>query len=107
MVIARNPERGVDLLILHRRLEHHPFGQLSDDAALNFLPRCLTHQVLVAASCLKTGAADTELLVGHQNVGRAFLQVDAQALRIAGEPEVPDGRPSPMQASAVMPFFSR
>ena len=28
-----------------------------------------------------------------------------EALRIDGEPEVPDCRPSPMQGSAVMPFL--
>src|SRR5262249_4818014 len=29
-----------------------------------------------------------------------------EALRIDGEPEVPDWRPSPMQGSDMMPFFS-
>ena len=32
---------------------------------------------------------------------------DFHARRVDGEPEVPDWRPSPMQARAVTPFFSK
>jgi hypothetical protein len=35
------------------------------------------------------------------------VAASGEAFRIEGEPEVPDWRPSPMQGSAVTPFFSR
>jgi hypothetical protein len=34
------------------------------------------------------------------------VAASGDAFRIDGEPEVPDWRPSPMQARAVTPFFS-
>lgn len=38
---------------------------------------------------------------------RSDAQAPGEALRIDGEPEVPDWRPSPMQASEWMPFLMR
>ena len=35
------------------------------------------------------------------------VAASGEALRIEGEPEVPDWRPSPMQGSAVTPFLMR
>jgi hypothetical protein len=79
----------------------------------------------VAALGLQLGAALRQFLVGDQDVGLALVEVDAhrspvlssarpppaaasgEALRIDGEPEVPDWRPSPMQGSERMPFLSR
>ena len=82
--------------------------------------------ILVAAGLRQRLAALRQLLVADQDVGGALVEVDAHhvagleqreaaarvaasgdALRIDGEPEVPDWRPSPMQGSDVMPFFRR
>ena len=57
MVVARHAEGRVDLLVLDRRLQHHAFGQLAHDVALDLLPRRLAHRVLVAACSFQRDAA--------------------------------------------------
>ena len=81
----------------------------------------LRSRVLESARRSQLGPPRRKLLVGHQHIGGSFAQVDTDsitgpqqcrfldaaasgdALRIDGDPEVPDCRPSPMQGSAVIP----
>jgi hypothetical protein len=123
VVVARDAEGFGDALVLDCRLQHHAVAKLADHAALDFLPGGLGRGELVAALGFQRLATLDDLGIGNQDVGPALLQVDAysvaaaqdaqvaaasgDALRIEGEAEVPDWRPSPMQASAVTPFLIR
>src|SRR5437762_3407019 len=70
VVITRNSKCSVDLLVLHSRLQHHPFRQLIHDATLNLLPRCLTRRIWIPAFCLQLGASLRKFLLRHQHVRR-------------------------------------
>ncbi len=82
-------------------------------------------RIAVAAIALQIRPTSFDLVLGHEDVGGSLAQVDAdrsperssarpppmaasgEALRMEGEPDVPDWRPSPMQGSEWMPLFSR
>ena len=108
MVVARDAILS-DALIFHRRFKHHALGQLVDHGALDFLPRRLACRILVAA-LEQCRPPPRQLRFRDQDVGSALAKIYAnaisgEALRIDGEPDVPDCRPSPMQGRAVMPFL--
>src|SRR3569832_2571817 len=86
MIVARHELLG-DALIFDRRLEHHAVGELVDHAALNLLPRRLVRRIGEAAALLQVGAALIELRVAQQNVGAAFLQINARAVAALEERE--------------------
>jgi hypothetical protein len=107
---------------IDRRLEHHAFGQLVDHAAWMSCQGVWLADSDSRPFLSRRGLAPT-LGLGDQNIGGALAQIDAHAvagleqrepaagrasgdaLRIEGEPDVPDWRPSPMQGSDVMPFL--
>lgn len=115
----RNP------LIFDSRLKNGAGFHLSDDTALDFLPRRLMLRIVIAAIGSQRRPARRKLFIGNQNVCRAAAKIDAnpvaglrsaspppaaasgEALRMDGLPDVPDWRPSPIQASEEMPFFRR
>ena len=111
-----------DPMIFDRRFEHHAVGELVDHAALDLLPRRLARRVAVAAAAFPAprGAArvrrrESECspvpLLRSMRTRSPVLSsaspppaaASGEALRIDGEPDVPDCRPSPMQGSEVMP----
>ena len=121
MTIARH-EFLRDPLILYRRLEHHACRELIDHRALNFLPGCLAWRIMIAAVLVSTrhaaaassaaGTSMSALPLFRSMRTRSPVRSKAspppsaasgEALRIDGEPEVPDWRPSPMQGSDVTP----
>ena len=109
-------------LIFHRRLEHHAVGELVDHAALDLLPRrlaardtCSRRRFSSAARRFASSAFEIRMsavpLLRSMRTRSPVLSsaspppaaASGEALRIDGEPEVPDCRPSPMQGSEVMP----
>src|SRR5579885_1213983 len=79
MVVPGNALLG-DMLIFHRRLEHHPVGKLIDHRSLNFLPRGLALRIMKAALPFEFGAALGELGARNQDVRGAFAQIDPHAV---------------------------
>src|SRR5262245_61358439 len=69
-----------DALVFDRRLEHHAFGELIDEVALDFLPRRLTVRIGVAAALLQRRAPLGKLGGRDQNIGSALVQIDAHAV---------------------------
>ena len=69
MVIARNALGLGDLLVFHRRLQHHAVREVVDDAALDLLPGRLVAGILVSAVALQGGAPLVALLPGNEDVG--------------------------------------
>lgn len=125
MVISRKPARMRDILIFDRVFQHGPGFHLADDSTLDFLPRRLAFRIFITANRFQRLAAFGQFLIGNQDIRRPAAKIDAhavaglengkpppaaasgEALRIDGEPDVPDWRPSPIQGSDVMPFFKR
>ncbi len=85
MVVARNPHRPCNLLVLDRRLQHHAFGELVDQVALDLLPRRLVLRDGEAAVAFQLGAALRQFLVVDENVRFALVEVDADAIAGADE----------------------
>src|SRR2546423_11701345 len=56
MVIARDALALGDLLVLHRRLQHHAVGELVDDPTLDLLPGSLVTGIVIAAVTLQVRA---------------------------------------------------
>src|SRR5215468_10077524 len=69
-----------DALVFDRRLEHHAFGELIDEVALDFLPRRLAVRIGVAATLLQRRAPLGELRGRDQDIGGALVQIDAYAV---------------------------
>ena len=80
MIIARHREGLGDALVLHGRLEHHAVGELIHHGALDFLPRRLALGKLEAAAVLQGKPALRKLGFRDQDVGRALVEVDADAV---------------------------
>ena len=79
MIVAGHALGAGDVLIFDGGLEHHAFGKLVNDAALDFLPRRLVGRILVTPSAGQGGAALSKFRVGNQDVGRALAKVNADA----------------------------
>ena len=110
MIIARDDFLR-DALILDGGLSTMPSASCPDDAALDFLPRRLARWVGVAAALLQRFAPRRQLLVGISMLAAPLRRsmrtrspvcrsarppptaASGEALRIEGEPDVPDWRP--------------
>src|SRR6266700_1356857 len=85
MIIPRDADGAGDVVISGRELHAGAGGLLTDRRAVELLPRGLVCGIGEAALGLQVGVA----------------------LRIDGEPDVPDWRPSPMQGREWMPRLIR
>ena len=122
VIVPRRAHGLGEALIIDRRLEHHAFVELGHHVALDLLPRRLALGIGEAAVLLQFGAPGGELAVARSGYWRACLArsmrtrspvrssarpppaaASGEALRIEGEPDVPDCRPSPMHGSACTP----
>ena len=119
VIVPRHAKGLRDLLIIHGGLQDHPFGQLIDHAALDFLPGCLACRTgisapgreLLAAAFISSGAIRMSALRLLRSMrtrspvrNRASpppAAASGDALRIDGVPDVPDCRPSPMHGSEI------
>src|SRR5438067_827409 len=77
VIVARNSAQLRDLLIFHRRLEHHAVGELIDHAALDLLPRRLALWIMVAAVLLQLRTPLGELALRDEDIRRALVEIDA------------------------------
>src|SRR5689334_429936 len=69
-----------DPLIFYRRSQDHAVGELSDHAALDFLPRRLAGWILIAAAFIQRRAARRQVRRRNQNIGAAFVEIDAHPI---------------------------
>src|SRR3954469_24473976 len=76
VVVTRHAARLRDLLIFHRRAQHHAVGQLVHHAALDFLPRRLALGETIAALLLQLRLAFGELRLRDQDIRGTFVQID-------------------------------
>src|SRR5262245_57345068 len=80
MTIAWHAALLRDALVFDRRLEHHAFGELIDEVALDFLPRRLAVRIGVAAAFVQRRAPLGEFRGRDQDIGCALVQIDAHAV---------------------------
>ena len=125
MIVARQPLRLRDPLVLHRRLQHRAGLELADDAALDLLPGRLVRRVAVAALRLQRRPPREPARLVDQRSSRPLVQVEhhpvagldqrqrrrprpppARRSGSRASPEVPDCRPSPTQTRLGDPLSS-
>ena len=124
MIVARHAHGLRQALVLNRRLQHHAFVELRHHLALDLLPWRLAlgkgkppFWARVARRSFSSASEIKMLAVPFLRSMRTWSPVlisanpppaaaSGEALRIEGEPEVPDCRPSPTQGSACTPFLS-
>src|SRR5215510_15440856 len=80
MTIAWHAALLRDALVFDRGLEHHAFGELVDEIALDFLPGRLAVGISIAAALLQRRAPLCELRGRDQDIGSALVQIDAHAV---------------------------
>src|SRR5262245_10420544 len=80
MTVAGNSAVLGHMLILDGGLEHHAFGKLLDQVALDFLPGRLARRVRRAAGLCERVTAPRELRVRDQYVGGTLVEVDAHTV---------------------------
>src|SRR5678815_12334 len=77
MIIPRNTLGLIDILVLHRILQHHAGAHLANMGALDFLPGSLGGGIFIPARRFQRRAALGQFFVADQDIGGAFAQVDA------------------------------
>src|SRR3984885_6209209 len=77
MIIPRHADLAGDVVIAGGELHAGAGGLLADGRTIQLLPRRLVGRVGEAAFGLEVGAALLQLLVRDQDVGAAFVEVDA------------------------------
>jgi len=124
VIVSRRVPLG-DGLVFDGRLEHHAFVKLRHHVTLDFLPRRLMLGNWKSALFRQHLESLFEFGIVDQNIGLTTVEIDADlviglqhsqtttrrsfgdALRIDGDPLVPDWRPSPIQGKAKMPRLMR
>src|SRR5450755_722930 len=77
MIIPCHADSAGDVVIARRELHAGAGGLLADGRTIELLPRRLVGRIGEATTRFKFGVAFFEFLIGNQNVGAAFIQVDA------------------------------
>ena len=77
MIVARNAHRLRQALVMDCGFEHHALVELGHHLALDLLPRRLALGIGEPAVLGERGAALVQLRVRDQDIGGAFLQIDA------------------------------
>src|SRR4051794_40550449 len=77
MIIPGNADGACDVVIAGCELHAGAGGLLADGRAIELLPWRLVGRVFEAAIRLELGVPLLELLIGKQDVGAAFVKVDA------------------------------
>src|SRR5690606_26231960 len=89
VVVAWNTFRLRDPLVLHGRFQNRAGFHLTNDGALDFLPRRLVLRIAVATLCIQLAAAFGQFLVRDQDIRLAATDIDTHP--IAGPDE---GKPA-------------
>src|SRR3984957_4376541 len=89
MIVPGHADRAGDVVIAGREFHAGAGGLLADGGAVEFLPRRLVGRIGEAALGFQFGAPPLQFLIGNQDVGAAFIQVDANL--VAG---LEDGEPA-------------
>src|SRR5215471_12177394 len=81
-----------DPLIFYSWSQDHAVGKLIDHGALNFLPGRLTRRILIAVALVQCRAARCQLGGGNQNIGAAFVEINAHPIAGLEQSETPSRR---------------
>src|SRR5580704_1221874 len=92
MVVARHTHRLRQALVLNRGLQHHALVELRHHLPLDLLPGRLALGEGEAAILSKRCAAFIQFRVRYQDVGRALLEIDADAVSGLDERQSPSCR---------------